>query len=274
MAAALPSAKRSIVFNTNKNDSSCEKDSYPSPLPPLIKGKHKNNITKMKIGILGTGGVGRTMAERLQGLGHEVMLGTRDVNATMENTSGTVMGGPPVKDWLAQNKNVRLGSHAEAAAFGELIINATSGQGSVQALEQAGRQNLGNKVLLDISNPLDFSKGMPPTLSICNDDSLGEKIQREFPELRVVKGFNTLSAPLMVNPKALPERTNLFICGNDTDAKNKVRELMNSFGWQNDDIIDLGDITMSRGTEQILPIWVRLWGALGTPMFNFRIVKA
>src|SRR5690606_28382391 len=145
----------------------------------------------------------------------------------------------PYKDWQAQHPKVKLGTHAEAAAFGELVINATSGGGTIEALRSAGKENLGAKVLLDISNPLDFSKGMPPTLSICNNDSLGETIQREFPQLRVVKGFNTLSAPLMVEPKALPERTNLFICGNDADAKKKVRELMITFGWDGDDVIDL-----------------------------------
>ena len=227
----------------------------------------------MKIGILGTGGVGRTIAAKLESLGHDVMIGTRDVVRTLANNEKNMMGGAPYKDWQAQHPKVKLGTHAEAAAFGELVINATSGGGTMEALRSAGKESLGSKVLLDISNPLDFSKGMPPTLSICNNDSLGETIQREFPQLRVVKGFNTLSAPLMVEPKALPERTNLFICGNDADAKKKVRELMVSFGWDGDDVIDLGDITMSRGTEQILPIWVRLWGALGTPMFNFRIVK-
>lgn len=228
----------------------------------------------MKIGILGTGGVGRTIAEKLQSLGHEVMIGTRDVSTTLAKKEKNMMGGPPFQEWLAQHSAIKLGTHAEAAAFGELLINATSGMGSTQALELAGEKNLKGKVLLDISNPLDFSKGMPPSLSISNTDSLGEELQRKFPQARLVKGFNTLAAPLMVNPGMLPERTNIFICGNDAAAKTKVRELMVSFGWRSDEIIDLGDITMARGTEQILPIWVRLMSALGTPMFNFRIVKA
>ncbi len=226
----------------------------------------------MKIGILGTGGVGRTIAEKLTTLGHEVAIGTRDVQKALARTEKTMMAGAPLPEWLKANPAIRLVTHAEAAAFGELVINATSGQGSPEALRMAGN-GINGKTLLDISNPLDFSKGMPPTLTVCNDDSLGESLQRKFPEARIVKGFNTLAAPLMVNPGILPERTNLFICGNDAGAKEEVKGLMTSFGWKADEIIDLGDITMARGTEQILPIWVRLMGALGTPMFNFRIVK-
>ena len=128
--------------------------------------------------------------------------------------------------------------------------------------------------MLDISNPLDFSKGFPPSLTVCNTDSLGEQLQRAFPQLKVVKGLNTLTAALMVAPRDLPESHNLFICGNDADAKAEVRKLLLSFGWTEAEIIDLGDITNARGTEQVLPIWVRLYGALQTPMFNFKIVRA
>ena len=227
----------------------------------------------MKIGILGTGGVGRTIAEKLVQLGHEVAIGTRDVQKALARTEKTMMGGAPLPEWVKANPAIRLMTHTEAAAYGELVINATSGQGSAEALRMAGK-GINGKTLLDISNPLDFSRGMPPSLTISNTDSLGESLQREFPEARVVKGFNTLAAPLMVNPGMLPERTHLFICGNDNGAKEEVKGLMTSFGWKTDEIIDLGDITMARGTEQILPIWVRLMGALGTPMFNFRIVKA
>ena len=113
---------------------------------------------------------------------------------------------------------------------------------------------------------------MPPTLTVCNTDSLGEQIQRTFPKVKVVKALNTLNAYLMTNPKLLPEPTNLFLNGNDAGAKNEVKKLLMSFGWGDNDIIDMGDITTARGTEQILPIWVRLWGTLQTPMFNFKIV--
>jgi predicted dinucleotide-binding enzyme len=227
----------------------------------------------MKIGIFGTGGVGRTIAAKLTSLGHDVMLGTRDVQATLARTEGGPMGGTAFKDWHAGNKAIKLGTHAEAAAHGELLINATNGGGSIEALQLAGEENLGAKALLDISNPLDFSKGMPPTLFVCNDDSLGEGIQRTFPKLRVVKGLNTLTAALMVDPALLPERTNIFLCGNDAAAKDEVRGVLRAFGWTDADMIDMGDISTARGTEQVLPIWIRLWGAMGTPMFNFRIVK-
>jgi predicted dinucleotide-binding enzyme len=227
----------------------------------------------MKIGIFGTGGVGRTIAAKLTSLGHDVMLGTRDEQATLARTEGGAMGGAAFKDWHKDNTTVKLGTHAAAAAHGELLINATNGGGSLEALTLAGEANLGTKTLLDISNPLDFSKGMPPTLFVCNDDSLGERIQKAFPKMRVVKGLNTLTAALMVDPALLPEPTNIFLSGNDAAAKDEVRGVLRQFGWSDADMIDMGDITTARGTEQILPIWIRLWGALGTPMFNFRIEK-
>jgi predicted dinucleotide-binding enzyme len=157
--------------------------------------------------------------------------------------------------------------------FGELLINATSGSVSVQALEAAGAENLAGKVLVDVANPLDFSGGMPPTLSVCNDDSLGERIQASFPDAKVVKALNTMNASVMVEPDSLGESTNVFVCGNDSGAKARVIELLETFGWLSGDIIDLGDITAARGTEMYLPIWLRMMGALGTPQFNIRAVK-
>jgi len=126
--------------------------------------------------------------------------------------------------------------------------------------------------MLDISNPLDFSKGMPPSLSVCNTDSLGEQIQRTYPELKVVKTLNTMNAYIMVNPAALPSDHTVFVSGNDGSAKQQVKNILKSFGWKEKNMIDLGDITTARGTEMLLPIWVRLWGALQNPMFNFNIV--
>jgi predicted dinucleotide-binding enzyme len=226
----------------------------------------------MKIGILGTGVVGQTIAEKLVQLGHQVMIGTRDKQATLSKTGEDNFGRPAISEWLKNNSKVQLGTYSEAASFGEFLINATSGTGSLEALALAGKNNLADKVLLDISNPLDFSKGMPPTLTICNTDSLGEQIQRTFLKVKVVKSLNTLNAYLMVNPGLLPEATNIFLNGNDSSAKAEVKKLLSSFGWNDKDIIDMGDITTARGTEQILPIWVRLWGTLQTPMFNFKIV--
>lgn len=228
----------------------------------------------MKIGILGTGVVGQTIAEKLVQLGHQVMIGTRDKQLTLAKTGKDNFGRPPFSEWLKNNSKVQFGTYSEVASFGELLVNATSGTGSLDALKSAGENNLNGKVLLDISNPLDFSKGMPPSLTICNTDSLGELIQRTFPNLKVVKSLNTLTAYLMVNPKLLPEPTNIFLNGNETGAKNEVRNLLTTFGWNDKDIIDMGDIKTARGTEQILPIWVRLWGTLQTPMFNFKIVVA
>jgi 8-hydroxy-5-deazaflavin:NADPH oxidoreductase len=226
----------------------------------------------MNIGILGTGMVGQSITEKLVQLGHKVMMGTRDKVATLAKSGKDAMGRPAFGEWIKNNSSVQLGVYSEAASFGELLVNATSGVGSIEALKSAGENNMANKILLDVSNPLDFSKGMPPTLTICNTDSLGEQIQRIFPKVKVVKSLNTLNAYLMTNPKLLPEPTNLFLNGNDAAAKAEVKKLLMSFGWNENDIIDMGDISTARGTEQILPIWVRLWGTLQTPMFNFKIV--
>src|SRR5581483_3054552 len=122
------------------------------------------------------------------------------------------------------------------------------------------------------ANPLDFGQGMPPTLSVCNDDSLAERIQREFPDARVVKAMNTVNASVMVRPGSLGELTNLFLCGNDDDAKRQVTGLLQSFGWAEGRVLDLGDITAARGPEMYLPLWLRLYGALGTAEFNIRVV--
>jgi len=226
----------------------------------------------MKIGILGTGVVGQTIAEKLAQLEHQVMMGTRDKQTTLAKTGKDNFGRPAVSEWLKNNSKIQLGTYSESASFGEFLVNATSGMVSLDALKVAGENNIGNKVLLDISNPLDFSKGMPPTLTVCNTDSLAEQIQRTFPKSKVVKSLNTLTAMLMVNPGLLPEPTNIFMNGNDSGAKAEVKKLLMSFGWNDNDIIDMGDISTARGTEQILPIWIRLWGTLQTPMFNFKIV--
>ncbi len=227
----------------------------------------------MKISVLGTGVVGQIISEKLIQLGHEVAIGTRNVQNTLEKTNKDNFGRPPFGEWHKFNKSVKLETYSGAAKFGSLIVNATNGVGSIEALSLAGSENLENKVLLDISNPLDFSRGIPPTLTICNTDSLGEQIQKAFPKTKVVKSLNTLNAYLMVNPSIISGDHNLFISGNEKSAKEEVEQLLISFGWKKSNLIDLGDITTSRGTEMLLPIWLRLWGALGTPEFNFNIVK-
>lgn len=225
----------------------------------------------MNIAVLGTGAVGRTIAARLVELGHAVTIGTRDPEATLARTTADAMGTPPFAGWVAENAGVRVARFADAVVGAELIVNATNGAASLDVLAQAGPGSLDGKVILDIANPLDFSNGMPPTLFVKDTDSLGEQIQRSFPAARVVKTLNTLNAELMAYPEQLSDRGSVFVSGNDADAKNAVTGLLKEFGHQ--DVIDLGDITTARGTEMLLPVWLRLWGALGTPAFNFKIVR-
>jgi predicted dinucleotide-binding enzyme len=227
----------------------------------------------MQIGIFGTGVVGQTLGAALAARGHAVMIGTRDPAATMARETGNAFDPTPFREWSAANPTIRLGTFAEAARFGEALINATSGSASLPALEAAGAEALGDKVMLDVANPLDFSRGMPPTLTVCNTDSLGEQLQRAFPRLRVVKTLNTTNVRVMIDPAAVAGGDHtLFVCGNDAEAKaSATRWLGEWFGWR--DVIDLGDITTARGTEMLLPVWLRLWGALGTPMFNFKIAR-
>jgi predicted dinucleotide-binding enzyme len=230
----------------------------------------------MKIAVIGTGTVGQTFASRLTALGHEVMMGTRNPEAKLAATEKDMYGNPPFGEWHAANKSVRLGTFAEAAAFGEIILNVTQGGNSIHALKAAGTQNLEGKVLVDIANPLDFSKGMPPVLipELSNTNSLGEEIQKTFPGARVVKTLNTMWAGLMVNPNMIGGGDHTaFICGNDAAAKSQVKSLMNEFGWRNENILDLGDISSSRGTEAILPVWLRIWAATQNGAFNLKVVS-
>ncbi len=217
----------------------------------------------MRFGVLGTGMVGRTIAGKLAELGHEVKMGSRSA------------GNEKAVEWAAgAGESASEGSFADAAEFGEVVVNATAGTASLEALETAGAENLAGKVLIEIANPLDFSQGMPPSLSVCNTDSLGEQIQRAFPEARVVKALNTVNAAVMVAPDSLTESGNVFVCGNDDEAKARVSELLETFGWLAGDVVDLGDIAAARGTEMYLPLWLRMMGALDTPQFNIRIVRA
>jgi 8-hydroxy-5-deazaflavin:NADPH oxidoreductase len=226
----------------------------------------------MKIAVLGTGTVGQTVAAKLSDLGHDVVVGTRDPQATLARSQPDAMGNPPFSAWHAEHPAVRLAGFAEAAADGELIVNATGGTGSLEALTQAGAANLAGKVLLDISNPLDFSQGFPPSLFVKDTDSLAEQIQRAFPDARVVKSLNTMTAALMVDPaRAGGGDHSTFVSGDDPSAKQTVVHLLTSLG--HNDVIDVGDLSTARGTEMLLPIWVRLMGALGTPYFNFKIVR-
>ena len=227
----------------------------------------------MKIGVLGTSVVGQTISGKLADLGHDVTVGTRDVDKTMARTEPHPYGLPAFSVWQKQYPGIKLGTFADAAKHGEIVINATNGMGSLKALNLAGEANLNGKILMDIANPLDFSQGMPPVLSVCNTDSLSEQIQRAFPKVKVVKTLNTVTASLMVDPRQLADgEHHIFVSGNDAEAKAQIVNLLTSwFGWKH--IIDLGDITTARGTEMYLPIWLRLWGVSGTGIFNVKIVK-
>jgi predicted dinucleotide-binding enzyme len=226
----------------------------------------------MKIAMLGTGAVGRTVAAKLSALGREVVVGTRDPDATLARTEPDAMGNPPFAVWQAAHPAVRLASFAEAAGHGDLVVNATGGAGSLDALTQAGAGNLAGKVLLDVSNALDFSRGFPPSLFVKDTDSLAEQIQRAFPDARVVKSLNTMTAAVMVDPARVGGGDHsTFVSGNDEDAKRTVAALLESMGHT--DVIDLGDLSSARAAEMLMPVWLRLMGALGTPFFNFKIVR-
>lgn len=217
----------------------------------------------MRFAVLGTGAVGRAIAERLVDLDHEVALGTRDPAATRAKDEFAA--------WSDDHAGVRLATFADAARDAEVVVNASAGGATLDVLALAGADHLAGKVLVDISNPLDFSAGFPPSLTVKDTDSLGEQVQRAYPSARVVKTLNTMAAPLMVHPEALSETTTVFVSGNDARAKETVTRLLESFG--HGDVLDLGDISTARGPEMYLPLWLRAMGALGTAAFNVRVVR-
>jgi 8-hydroxy-5-deazaflavin:NADPH oxidoreductase len=228
----------------------------------------------MKIGILGTGKVAQTLGGCLLELKHQVVFGTRNVSTTLARTEPDSYGQPPFSEWLKQHLDAKVGTFAEAARHGDAVINATHGMSSLEALKQAGESNFNGKILIDVANPLDFSKGMPPSLSVCNTDSLAEQIQRLLPEAKVVKTLNTVTADLMVNPRQLADGDHvLFVSGNDAGAKAQVSKWLTTwFGWKT--VIDLGDITSARGAEMMLPIWLRLMmSSGGSGLFNINVVR-
>jgi predicted dinucleotide-binding enzyme len=216
----------------------------------------------MKIGVLGTGTVGQTIASKLVHLGHEVMMGARDVDNPKAVAWAKDEGGP----------HASFGNFANAASFGELIFNCTLGSASLEALRLAGADNLKGKILIDTSNPIDYSTDNW-SLTVCNTDSLGEQIQREFPQTFVVKSLNTINADVMVNPTRLAEITDVFVSGNDPDAKATVIKLLrDGFGWKH--IIDLGDITTSRAVEMYILLWRSFRKVVSSYQFNIKLVKS
>ena len=224
----------------------------------------------MNIGILGTGSVGRALAEGLSSAGHHVQVGTRDPHTTLARTQPDRFGNPAISAWLADHSEVRLVGFSEAAAAADLVVNATSGDVSLLALEAAGADSLRGKVLIDVSNPLDFSAGFPPTLFVKDTDSLGERIQRSFPETMVVKTLNTMNAGLMLNPGRLSAPSAVFVSGDSPDAKQTVTDLLATFGWEQ--IVDLGGIATARGVEMLMPMWLQVMNVQGGPEFNWAIV--
>lgn len=220
----------------------------------------------MKIGILGTGAVGQTIGTALIQKGHEVMLGSR----TASNEKAVA--------WTVSNgTNASNGTFADAASFGELIFICLNGIGTADALQSAIPSNFTDKTVIDLTNPLDFSNGMPPSLlpQYCNTWSLGEEIQKQLPGAHVVKALNTVTANLMVNANLVNNGNhNLFICGNSADAKATTKQLLaENFNWKPELILDLGDIKYARMTEAIVPFWVAVMQAEKTPMFNYMIVE-
>jgi predicted dinucleotide-binding enzyme len=214
----------------------------------------------MRVGVLGTGVVGRTLASKLAELGHEVTMGSR--RADNEDAAA----------WAA-GAGASHGTFADAAEAGEIVVNATAGGASLDALAAAGPENLTGKLLIDVANALDFSAGFPPTLSVFGHDSLAEQIQRAHPDARVVKTLNTMNCDVMVDPARVPGEHDVFVCGDDDGAKAQARELLEGFGWPADSIVDLGDLTAARGTEAYVLFWLRLYGAFGTGDLNIKVAR-
>ena len=212
----------------------------------------------MKIAVLGSGMVRQALSARLAEVGHKVMIGTRDA-ATL-------------KEWQSSHQQVQMGSFAQTAAHGEIVFNATNGAASLKALSMAGAENLAGKILVDVSNPPGFSKGTPPSLFIVGTDSLAEQIQRAFPQAKVVKTLNTVTARIMIYLQEVAGGDHhVFVSANNADAKAQVTDLLRSFGWTH--ILDLGDLSSARGAEAYLLLWLRLFGAMNTGMLNLKIMK-
>lgn len=224
----------------------------------------------MKLAVLGAGMVGRAIAAKLAALGHDVAMGTRDPDTSRARPAPA--NGLSLNDWLAANPGVALTTIPEAAAHGDMVFAALRGDAIVAGLSSAATQ-IGSKIVVDVANPLDFSRGMPPSLFVTNTDSLAETIQRALPEARVVKSLNTVNADIMVAPELVEagEHT-MFVCGNDAEARAEVAAfLREQFGWT--DVMDLGDLTAARGMEAALHLWLKLWGVVGSPRFGIKVVR-
>ncbi|MFI6488996.1 NADPH-dependent F420 reductase [Streptomyces sp. NPDC050564] len=216
----------------------------------------------MRYAVLGTGEVGRTLGGKLVELGRRVSLGSR----TKDN--------PAAAEWAdSAGPRAGHGTFAEAAAFGEVVVNAVGGRVAVTALQAAGEEHLNGKVVLDVSNPLAFEDGQM-RLSPVESDSVGEQIQRSFPQARVVKSLNTVNCHLMVDPALVPGEHQIFVSGEDQSAKEQVTALLGEFGWPPQRVLDLGGIRTARAAEMYLPIWLTLFQQIGHSEFNVEVRRA
>jgi predicted dinucleotide-binding enzyme len=217
----------------------------------------------MRIAVLGTGAVGATLGSAFVASGHEVRMGSRTA------------GNERAVAWVeATGAGASEGTFADAASWGEVVVNATGGLVSVDALTAAGAENLAGKVLLDVANPLDFSEGFPPKVAQPDGRSLGELLQATFPGAHVVKTLNTMNADVMVHPRSLSSTHSVFVAGDNDDAKSVAADLLRGFGWEDGEIVDAGGIGAARGLELYLPLWLTLMGSFGSPTFNVSVVRA
>lgn len=216
----------------------------------------------MRYGVLGTGSVGQTIASRLVELGHEVCMGSRSAD------------NPAALAWArGAGDAASNGTFAQAAAYGEALVNGTSGLHSLAALRAAGEEHLAGKVVVDVANALDFSQGGPPRVALPPEGSVGAQLQAAFPAARVVKALNTVNAAVMMAPARLPGTHCVFLSGRDTAAKQQVRALLLEIGWQPEGIVDLGGIETAGGPELYMPLWLSLMAAGGSSLFNIAVVR-
>lgn len=226
----------------------------------------------MKVTVLGTGTVGRTLAAAWESAGHALTIGTRDVGVTMGRTDRGQGAAPSMAEWREEHPGVGLIAFSEVGDDVEVVVNATSGSGSLEALSAVGADRLAGRVLVDVANPLDFSQGMPPVLAVANTTSLAEQIQQAFPTAAVVKTLNTVTAAVMARPARLAGAHTMFVAGDSDPAKTTVRGLLGDLGWSESSVLDLGGLRSARGMEMYLPLWLSLWGALGTADVNVHVV--
>lgn len=217
----------------------------------------------MKYAVLGTGMVGHTLATKLASLGHEVRMGAR----TADNEKAAKWAG-------AKGAHAAHGSFADVAVWADRVIFAVNGANIVEVAEIVGNAAVSDKTVIDVTNPLDMSKGMPPTLipQLSNTTSAGETLQKKLPDARVVKTLNTMNHEIMVDPARVPGEHDVFLCGDDEAAKKSVVSMLSEFGWTNP--IDLGPLAAARGMEGLMPFWLRMWGVVGNADFNYRIVRS